>query len=303
MKPGGRTGSAGWAVQNLHWAPRPAWGLAPALALGIAAALAAAAAGCAGPRARADAVARAAGFTREEVVAGAFVLTAFSRIHRPDAPLDVYIEGDGVAWRSRTQPSADPTPRRATALALAAADPAPNVLYLARPCQFTPRPHDPRCTAAYWTGRRFAPEVVAATDIALSRYAARVPGQGIHLVGFSGGGALAVLVAARRGDIASLRTVAGDLDTEFVNRLHGVSPMPESLNPIEAAARIAGIAQVHFAGTADSVVPPIVAERFIAATGGGCAQLHMVAGLTHTGEWDRLWPALLGLRPMCADAP
>jgi dienelactone hydrolase len=252
------------------------------------------------PRTRASMLAEHAGLRREEVQAGMFRLTTFSRVTRVDTPLHVYIEGDGLAWVSRTQPSTDPTPRRATGLALAAADPAANVLYLARPCQFTPRSRDPHCGVTYWTGRRFAPEVVRAAEAAIDHYTAGLPGERLDLVGFSGGGALAVLVAAGRRDVESLRTVAGDLDTEYVNRLHQVSSMPESLNPIEAAPRVADIAQLHFAGGADTVVPPAVAQRFIAATGGRCARLRTVPDLGHDGDWGRLWPTLLAIPPACA---
>ena len=73
-------------------------------------------------------------------------LTAWSRIAGPadgpvDGPVDevhVYIEGDGYAWATTTDPSDDPTPINPLALRLAAVDDAPNVLYLARPCQFRP---------------------------------------------------------------------------------------------------------------------------------------------------------------------
>ncbi|ARU21294.1 bifunctional N-acetylglucosamine-1-phosphate uridyltransferase/glucosamine-1-phosphate acetyltransferase [Ralstonia solanacearum] len=101
--------------------------------------------------ARAEAQAAPAGLHREQLDTGSFVLTAYSRIARPDAPLDLYIEGDGLAWISRSEPSLDPTPREAVGLALAAADPAPNVAYVARPCQFTPMAMNPRCGVPYWT--------------------------------------------------------------------------------------------------------------------------------------------------------
>jgi hypothetical protein len=250
--------------------------------------------------AHADALAGPAGLKRERVDTGSFVVTAFSRISRPDAPLDLYIEGDGLAWISRSEPSLDPTPREATGLALAAADPAPNVVYLARPCQFTPMTMNPRCGVPYWTGKRFAPEVVASMNEAVSQIATRAPGQPINLVGYSGGGALVVLIAARRTDIASIRTVAGNLDDEFVNRLHQVSPMPESKNPIDFASRIASIPQVHFSGADDTVVPPVVAQRFVDATGRRCAQARTVPDVTHGGDWSSRWPALLAIVPACS---
>lgn len=250
--------------------------------------------------AHADALAARAGLKRELIDTDGFVLTAYVRISRPGEPLDLYIEGDGLAWISRSEPSLDPTPREATGLAIAAADPASNVVYLARPCQFTPMAMNPRCGVPYWTGKRFAPEVVASMNAAVSRFAARVSTQRINLVGYSGGGALAVLIAARRTDVASIRTMAGNLDDEFVNRLHDVSSMPQSENAIDFASRVASIPQVHFSGADDTVVPPVVAQRFVAAAGDRCAQARIVPDVTHDGGWSQQLPALLRVTPVCA---
>lgn len=261
-------------------------------------------AGCAtlDRNAHADALAAQAGLKRELINTDGFVLTAYARISRLDEPLDLYIEGDGLAWISRSEPSLDPTPREATGLALAAADPASNVVYLARPCQFTPMALNPRCGVPYWTGKRFAPEVVASMNEAVSRFAARVSRQRINLVGYSGGGALAVLIAARRTDVASIRTVAGNLDDEFVNRLHDVSSMPLSENAIDFASSVASIPQVHFSGADDTVVPPVVSQRFVDAAGNRCAQARTVPDMTHDGDWSRRLPALLSVTPVCAGA-
>jgi dienelactone hydrolase len=250
--------------------------------------------------AHADALAEPAHLQRVSVDTGSFILTAYVRISQPDMPLRVYIEGDGLAWLSRAMPSLDPTPREATGLALAAQDPAPNVVYLARPCQFTPMTMNPRCDVAYWTGKRFAPEVIESMNRAVSHFAALTPGRSVELVGYSGGGAVAVLIAARRSDVASMRTVAGNLDDEFVNRLHDVSPMPQSENSIDFAAQVAGIAQIHFSGAEDAIVPPAVAQRFVKATGARCAQAVTVPGVSHDGDWSRRWPALLNMGPACA---
>ncbi len=231
--------------------------------------------GCAtiDPNGHADAIATPAGLSRETIpTKQGFALTSYGRITRATEPIDVYIEGDGFAWVSRTEPSLDPSPHDATGLALAAADPAPNVVYLARPCQFTPMDQSPRCAIPYWTSRRFAPDVIAAMDEAIDHVVARVPGQQINLVGYSGGGAVAVLIAARRHDVASLRTVAGNLDTEYVNRIHDVSAMPQSLNPVDVARQIAGIPQIHFSGEDDSVVPIAVPQRFVDLAHTRCAR-------------------------------
>ena len=51
--------------------------------------------------------------------------------------VNIYIEGDGRAWLNKNRPSLDPTPKNSLALKLAEIDPAPNVIYLARPCQYS----------------------------------------------------------------------------------------------------------------------------------------------------------------------
>lgn len=135
---------------------------------------------------------------------------------------------------------------------------------------------------------------------AIDRIAARAPGQQIELVGYSGGGAVAVLVAARRHDIASLRTVAGNLDTEMVNRLHNVSAMPQSLNPVDAAHQVAEIPQIHFSGDGDAVVPIDVPRHFVNQSRTHCAQVITVAGMNHTGAWATRWPDLLQVHPVCS---
>ena len=278
----------------LRWSAPTALLVASLLAVGLS--------GCAGdPNVQADAMAQPVGLQREQVPAGMFVLTAFVRITHTDQPLTVYIEGDGLAWRNRNQPSDDPTPHRALGLRLAVADNSANVVYLARPCQFTPMAANPRCEVAYWTGKRYAPEVVAAIDAAVSHYLTGLPAQRVNLVGYSGGGALAVLVAARRKDVASLRTVAGNLDHVAVNRWHQVSAMPDSLNAIDVAGRVAAIPQLHFSGADDKIVPTAITRSFVAAAG-RCAQLRVVDGMSHESDWAVQWPQLLALAlpPSCS---
>jgi pimeloyl-ACP methyl ester carboxylesterase len=250
--------------------------------------------------AAADAVARPAGLTRSLIRTDWFLLTAYARQRDPAAPLVVYIEGDGMAWLSRTQVSPDPTPRDAQGLRLAALDPSPNVLYLARPCQFTPFRDDPRCREDYWTGRRFAEEVIAAANQAIDRYLAANGGRGVRLVGYSGGGAVAALVAARRGDMIDLRTVAGNLDHTALSRHHRVSPLDGSLNPADVAGRLAGLPQLHLVGESDRVVVAAIAESYTARAGNSrCIEIRLVAAATHEGGWDAAWRAALNTPPRC----
>lgn len=243
-------------------------------------------------------LASGAHMSRHMVKAGKFHLTAYARITAPKAPMVIYIEGDGRAWQSRYEPSQDPTPRRPIALALAALDPASNVVYLARPCQFTAS--DTACDSAYWTDKRFSPEVVASLNEAVDYFVAIGKPSAIHIVGYSGGGAVASLLAARRSDIASLRTIAGNLDTEALNRHHRVSPMPGSLNPIDSAGKLSQLPQIHFSGGKDDIVPPFIAKHFIdRQTAHHCIRHIVMPDATHSTGWEEAWKAEAYRIPSC----
>ncbi|MBF0128076.1 MAG: alpha/beta hydrolase, partial [Magnetococcales bacterium] len=174
-------------------------------------------------------------------LAGAWVpaqttrLMTWSRMATPGEPLTVYIEGDGFAYETAYRPSPDPTPRNPMVLRLAALHQGDNVAYLARPCMYSdPERPLPECGSnGWWTLGRFSEEVVQAMDLALTDLKKKARAPRLHLVGYSGGGAIAALLAARRADIASLRTLAGNLDHAAFTRFHKVTPLSKSLNPLQ----------------------------------------------------------------------
>lgn len=221
-----------------------------------------------------------------DIQSGAFLIRTWSRISRPGLGVSVYIEGDGRAWASRTERSTDPTPRNPLGLRFAAWDRGPNVAYVARPCQYVPMHRNPACDDLLWTDRRFSEPVLESLDGVLDHLRGRVA-DGIHIAGFSGGGAVAALLAARRLDIISLRTFAGNLDHEAVNHHHGVSPMSGSLNPIHHTGALAQLPQAHYSGALDEVVPPFIARRFLAALPTpGCARHVTLPDTTHHRGWS-----------------
>lgn len=245
--------------------------------------------------AAADRLADRAGFEKSFIHASGFTLTAFTRFTKKGDPLHLYIEGDGTAWLSRTRLSDDPTPRTPLVLYLATQDAASNVAYLARPGQYAAN-GSPGCDAAYWSEKRFADEVVEAMNRAVDDLCRRADAGAIHLIGYSGGAAVAVLAAARRSDVASLRTVAGNLDPDAVNRYHRVSPMKDSLNPTDVAENLKNLPQRHFVGSQDAVIPPGIAESFLRRAGKpDFSGITIVEGATHTRGWRERWKELLAL--------
>ncbi len=222
-----------------------------------------------------------------------FTLAGDIRVKSPGAPLVVYIEGDGFAWINKNTISNDPTPKNPVALRLAVCDPADNVAYLARPCQYVPERLKVNCSSAYWTSTRFSLEVIKAMDEAIDQLKEKASASKLHLVGYSGGAAVAALLAERRDDILSLRTVAGNLDHEALNNYHHVSPLRNSLNPIDEATRLKNLPQIHFTGTKDKIVPGFIASNFVKAQGSDrCTRIVRVqAG--HGKGWAQKWPHLL----------
>ena len=215
--------------------------------------------------------------------------------------MTVYIEGDGFAWRTRRQLSPDPTPRHPLVMSLATLDPSSNVAYLARPCQYQKDP-DPNCRPDYWSDRRFSEEVVGSMNQALDGLKRASSSQKIHLIGYSGGGAIAVLIAARRSDVASLRTVAGNLDPDGVFKHHHVPRLKGSLDPLAEAASLSALPQRHFTGTNDKTVPPFVTENFLKASGhSACVAITPVSGATHGSGWQEEWTRLLAMPLSCTN--
>lgn len=251
--------------------------------------------GCisANPHSAAQKIASESGMTSKKFDTYPFPIIGWHRITPPVHSLRIYIEGDGFAWKSRTTPSDNPTPRNPTGLKLAAADTQANVLYLARPCQFIGPPLPANCHFNIWTQDRFSPAVIDAMNEALSQMVARYPGVKLDLVGYSGGGNIAALLAERRDDVRSLRTVAGNLDVAYVNALHQVTPMPAAESAIDRASALRALPQIHYSGEADTTVPSAVARRFQQAVGGRCVQTEVVSGMGHGSDWAAVWPRLL----------
>jgi hypothetical protein len=225
------------------------------------------------------------GWLRQPAPAAAHPTAAVS-----DAALTVYIEGDGAEWQGKYQPPADPTPENALTLRLALRDPDARVAYLGRPCQYLERDALGRCPPILWLNGRYGEHAVtmmsAAVDLLL--LAARV--QRVRLVGYSGGGVLAALLAARRADVTCLVTVASPLDTDAWTAAIDVSPLSASLNPLAQAPALKHIAQTHIAATDDPVVPVRTLSRFAEALPD--ARVEVIDAFDHDCCWVYAWERL-----------
>lgn len=180
-------------------------------------------------------------------------------IPAPNGVLEVVIEGDGYAWVDDHTVSDNPTPRDPVGFRLAARA-FPHAVYLARPCQYVT---DPPCAPRYWSDDRFAPAVIRSYDAALTQLRAQSCAAHLHLIGYSGGAYIAVVLANQRADVAQVTTVAGLLDPPGWTYFHDISPLHDArplagLPPANPDTRF-----VHYCGTADTITPCALADAAI----------------------------------------
>ncbi|MDR2350396.1 MAG: hypothetical protein LBF41_07245 [Deltaproteobacteria bacterium] len=219
-----------------------------------------------------------------------FRLAGLLKKGEPAGELVVYLEGDGRAI-VRGRPSSDPTPRFQQSLDLALLDPAPSILYLARVGQYVPE-YAGTEYQTYWSEKRLSPEVVISSSKAIDAAKAMCGADFVHLVGYSGGGGLAVLLAESRSDVLSVVTVAGLLDTAWWTQNGGWKPLAGSLNPSDRVDLILRLPQIHFYGTEDNVIPPRLSQIY--ASKGNFADLTLIPVKTnHYEGWTEAWESIL----------
>lgn len=240
---------------------------------------------------QADELTRLANWQQQTQHTKLFLIHSYLPQVSPVDELTIYIEGDGLAWLNRHTPSSDPTPMTALALQLALADDVHISAYLARPCQFV---RNELCETRYWTSARFSAEVISSMNEAVNQLKSQFSAKKVRLIGYSGGGAVAALIAARRDDVIQLITVAGNLDHKAWTDLQHISPLAESLNPADAWADLQHIPQLHFVGAIDKTVPYAVAaayqSRFPIASQ---PQIKVIDTFDHHCCWLSQWSHLL----------
>ena len=245
--------------------------------------------GCAQPAERFTERAAALGFGAARVEGEGFVHVVYrSEAPRPDGGrvLHIYLDGDGTP-SERGRPAADPTPREPLVLRLMALDPAPSV-YLGRPC-YHGLAAAPRCAPALWTDARYSEVVVVSMAAAVLSAAHWLGLSEIVWLGYSGGGTLAMLLAARVPETAGVVTVAANLDVDGWADLHSHSRLGGSLSPARRPLLPPRIYQRHFAGGRDRVVTPEI------VAGGGILPetLSVIRNYDHVCCWVELWPRVL----------
>lgn len=97
-------------------------------------------------------------FVYKEVETRNFTLASRQKVTNPAAPYKIYIEGDGYAFNAHVRATQNPTPRGTLVREPAFGDNSPNMIYLARPCQYIKTEFVPTSL----NDCPFAPEVINA---------------------------------------------------------------------------------------------------------------------------------------------
>lgn len=201
--------------------------------------------------------------------------------------INVYIEGDGLAWITSSIVSDNPTPINPLAFKLMVQDNSTCKLYLARPCQYV---QTSTCNEKIWTSHRFSKEVVDSYNEVLDKF----EDKSFKLFGYSGGGAIATLVSASRSDVSRLITIAGNLDTEFWTKKYYITPLYGSLNPANFSEKLNSIKQIHFIGGKDRIIDISIYKSYISKFENRENISHKVyKNFTHHNGWVEKWKSIL----------
>lgn len=220
-------------------------------------------------------------YVYKEVETRNFTIVTWQKITNPQGVYKIYIEGDGYAFNSHGKPTHAPTPRGTLVRELAFGDKSPNVIYLARPCQYI---KSPMCSQRHWTTARFAPEIINAEYETIRQIAGNNP---VVLVGFSGGAQVAGLVAtAKRGlNVKKIITIAGNLDHLAWTQYHNLPPLNEAMNLESYHKQFAELPQIHYVGNHDKVMPPILIREFV----DNDDLIIEVDGASHNEGWESIY--------------
>lgn len=246
------------------------------------------AAACSSPSAKLHAQAEQLNLQALELQGGPYRLTAFFRPGQPAIQtLHVYLEGDGRPWQQGRWPAADPTTRSSLMLPLLGLDTKP-ALYLGRPC-YNGHAADPGCEAALWTSARYGETVVGAMTAALKQFCTRHGFRQLVLIGHSGGGSLAMLLAGRLSQTVLIVTLAGNYDIDSWTEYHHYLPLNKSLNP--ARQPESGVPERHFLAERDRTVPPDLFVTALSRRAHG--HVEILPTVDHHNGWLEVWPQIL----------
>lgn len=168
-------------------------------------------------------------------------------------------------------------------------DPSPSI-YLNRPC-YGQLNMPIQCEHTLWTSARYSEKVIASMNKALDQIKVRYGLTSFSVIGYSGGGTIATLLAKRRDDILQLITVAGNLDHEQWTSYFAYLPLSTSLNAVDAFPLEHVPFRLHMIGKLDTRVP--LSTNMAAAQKDHGAKIKMYSHFNHVCCWQEEWLQIL----------
>lgn len=198
--------------------------------------------------------------------------------------LFIYVEGDGTPWIRERRVSIDPTPMNPVMLRLML--PAAHAaIYLGRPCYFGLATSG-SCHSRWWTFERYGSRVIDSMCAAVNTLAASA--RSVSLVGYSGGGAIVVRMSACTRKLASITTIAGNLDPAAWTAHHNYTPLID--DPRAATLPPSDVPATHWQCRADTEVPPQITDAWFENR--ATAVRRIVTACTHATGWEQVLPEL-----------
>ena len=203
--------------------------------------------------------------------------------------LHVYLDGDGTPWQNNRWVSYDPTARNPLILRLMVQDSTPSIL-LGRPCYYG-LSQSLNCDKKYWTSHRYSKQIVSSMSHVLRQWLQQHNFKQVVLIGYSGGGSLAMLIASNIQQVTKVVTVAANLNIDSWSTFHGYPKLENSLNPADETKLFPKIKQFHFAGAEDKIVPAAIIKQF--SENQTNARYFEFLGVDHACCWEQKWSNVL----------
>lgn len=244
---------------------------------------------CASPAQKYDRAAQSANISEHTVQGARF----HHKIYRNNQALQggalhVFIEGDASVRQALRSRPPDPTPRHSLMLRLMQQDKAGAIL-LGRPCYHGMFATD-NCEIRHLGPERYSVETIESLITALQNELDHSGARQVIFFGYSGGGTVAMLMAARHAGTAALVTLAGNLDNAALAAYHNSPPLAGSLDPAYLPAFPRSVVQLHFFGASDMNVPAYLAQKTLTRQD---VLPVIIPGINHECCWQDVWPEIL----------
>lgn len=117
--------------------------------------------------------------------------------------------------------------------------------------------------------------------------------QKFELIGYSGGAAIALLLAAQRDDVEQVQTIAGNLSPKVWAQFHQLTALSQSQDPASYATQLQSIKQRHFVGELDKNISLPLFYQFMQyfSPQAECVEFVEVKQADHAQGWDKDWQA------------